>query len=146
MEKRAHKITSIVGFILIISFQISTVVSEALQDYDMIATVKRLILYGIFVLIPVMLIANTTGRSLAGRAKHPIILKKMQRMKFIGFNAFVILIPSAIVLYQFSRVGYWGNWFIAVQILELIAGIMNVALMGINIRDGIKLRRLRNKA
>jgi hypothetical protein len=146
MKKRAHKISSMFGFILILSFQISTVVSEALGDHDMIATVKRLILYGICVLIPVMLIAAISGRSLAGGAKHPLILKKMQRMKMIGFNAVMILIPSAVVLYLLSNAGYWGNWFVTVQVLEIISGITNVSLMGLNIRDGIKLRRLRSKA
>jgi hypothetical protein len=146
MKKRTHKMSSIFGFILILSFQISTVVSEALGDLHMIATVKRLILYGICVLIPVMLIAAISGRSLAGSAKHPLILKKMQRMKLIGFNAIMILIPSAVVLYLLSNAGYWGNWFVTVQVLEIISGITNVSLMGLNIRDGIKLRRLRSKA
>jgi hypothetical protein len=146
MKKRAHKISTMFGFILILIFQISTVVSVALGDHDMIATVKRLILYGICVLIPVMLITVTAGRSLAGSAKHPLILKKMQRMKLIGFNAIMILIPSAVVLYLLSNAGYWGKWFVTVQVLEIISGITNVSLMGLNIRDGIKLRILRSKA
>jgi hypothetical protein len=45
-----------------------------------------------------------------------------------------------------SNAEYWGIWFISVQVIEIIFGITNVALMGLNIRDGIKLRRLRSKS
>ncbi|MFD0714676.1 hypothetical protein [Paenibacillus sp. GCM10027626] len=146
MKKRAHKTSALLAFILILSFQISTVVFEALGDHDIIATVKRLILYGFFVLIPLLLIAEISGRSLAGGAEHPLILKKKQRMRLIGINAIIILIPSAVVLYLWSNAGYWGNWFVTVQVLEIMSGITIVSLMGLNIRDGIKLRTLRSKA
>jgi hypothetical protein len=146
MKKIAHRISSIFGFILILCFLTSTIVSEVFGELDTIAIVKRFILYGIFVLVPTMMISGISGKSLAGSAKHPLMLKKLNRMKLIGFNAIMILIPSAIVLYYLSNAGYWGNWFIAVQAIEIIAGIMNVILMLFNIRDGIKLKKLRSKA
>jgi len=52
----------------------------------------------------------------------------------------IILVPSAIILYYFSSIGYWKSWVVVLQMLEIMADVTSVVLMGLNIRDGIKLR------
>jgi hypothetical protein len=140
MNRLAHKISTTFGVILVFLFLISTVISEVFGSLETITTVKRFIMYGVLVLIPIILVATVSGQSLAGTNNHLIILKKKKRMTWIGLNTIIVLIPSAIALYFLSSAENWGIWYVTIQVLEITSGITSVILMGLNIRDGIKLR------
>ena len=85
-----------------------------------------------------MPILGITGKKLAGKSKSPIALSKMKRMKFVAFNGF-ILISLAIYLYLRASANQIDNTFLLVQIIEFIFGIMNLILIGLNIKAGMKL-------
>jgi hypothetical protein len=60
-------------------------------------------------------------------------------MPFIAGNGLLILIPAALFLDRLASRGEFGALFYAVQTLELIAGAVNLTLMSLNARDGLRL-------
>ncbi len=61
-------------------------------------------------------------------------------MPFIAANGVLILIPSALYLAFKARAGEFDARFDAVQALELAAGATNIALLGLNMRDGLRMK------
>jgi Na+/H+ antiporter NhaA len=67
-------------------------------------------------------------------------------MPLIAANGILILIPSALFLASKASAGEFDTGFYAAQALELAAGATNIALLGFNMRDGLKMKgRLRCK-
>jgi hypothetical protein len=62
----------------------------------------------------------------------------MKRMRIIAANGILILISSALFLASKAKAGEFDAVFYAVQALELVAGATNLALLGLNMRDGLK--------
>ena len=60
-------------------------------------------------------------------------------MPFIAGNGILILIPAALFLASKARADEFDGIFYLVQALELIAGATNITLLGLNMRDGLKL-------
>ena len=60
-------------------------------------------------------------------------------MPVIAFNGLLILVPSAFFLAYKAGSGDFDTSFYAVQALELVAGAVNLSLIGLNIRDGLRL-------
>jgi hypothetical protein len=66
---------------------------------------------------------------------------------FIGVNGILVLIPCALALDHWASMGAFDTGFYVVQGVELIAGAVNLILMGMNMRDGLRLSgRLRRSA
>ena len=63
----------------------------------------------------------------------------MKRMPFIAANGLLILVPAAIFLDQWASAGAFDTKFYLVQAVELLAGAVNLTLMGLNMRDGLRL-------
>jgi multisubunit Na+/H+ antiporter MnhC subunit len=58
----------------------------------------------------------------------------------------VILLPAAIFLNRLATSGSFGAKFYLIQGLELFAGAVNLFLMSMNMRDGLKMTgKLRSK-
>jgi hypothetical protein len=57
----------------------------------------------------------------------------------IGPNGVLVLIPCAFYLANLAAKGQFTTTFYAVQVIELLAGLVNLTLMGLNIRDGLRL-------
>ncbi len=139
MKTRVHAIAGIIGFLSILSFWTSTLFSEVFGTPEMTAFVKNMILWGMFVLIPAMAIAGASGMSMgAKRADVPGVAKK-KRMSIIAANGLLILLPSAVFLESRASAEIFDTWFYAIQALELASGAANLAMMGLNIRDGLKM-------
>jgi len=141
MLKRLHPIAGIVGFLTILTFWIATAASEAFGSFATVAAVKLTIPWGFLLLVPALALAGASGFRLAGKSPDARIARKKWRMPIIAGNGVVILIPSALVLATLAGRGEFGVTFYAVQALELAAGAMNLTLMALNIRDGLRLTR-----
>jgi hypothetical protein len=140
IKTRIHAIAGTIGFLTILAFWLSTVASETLGGPAVIASVKNAILWGMLVLIPCLMITGASGFALGKKRNDPRITAKKKRMPFIAANGIVILIPSAVFLADQAAAGTFGTAFYTVQAIELIAGAINLRLMGLNIRDGLALR------
>ncbi|MCP4183407.1 MAG: hypothetical protein GY761_08825 [Hyphomicrobiales bacterium] len=140
MKTKVHAIAGVIGFLSILSFWTSTLFSEIFGTPEMIAFVKNMILWGMFVLIPAMAIAGASGMSMgAKRTDAPAAVAKKKRMPIIAANGLLILLPSAVFLESRAAAGIFDTWFYAIQVLELVAGAANLTMMGLNIRDGLKM-------
>jgi len=64
---------------------------------------------------------------------------KKKRMPVIALNGLLILLPAAFYLQSKAAVGDFDAQFYLVQALELVAGALNLTLMGFNIRDGLTM-------
>lgn len=139
MKTIIHAIAGLVGILCIVTFWSSTAVSELFGTYDDIAGVKDMVLRGMFVLIPAMVIAGASGMSLGKKRKDPFSKAKKKRMPIIALNGLLVLLPSAFFLASKANSGQFDNVFYIVQVIELIAGALNFTLMGLNMRDGLRM-------
>lgn len=139
LTKRLHAIAGALALVLILTFLSSTVVVELSGHAPAVAAVKRLIAYGLLLLVPSLALTGITGQRLAGRSRARAVEVKRKRMLFAAANGLLVLVPCAIALHILASAGAFGPTFYAVQAVELVAGPINVALIGLNIRDGLRL-------
>ncbi len=81
-----------------------------------------------------------TGNMLGGNSKDPTVIIKKRRMKIVSING-VMLISLAIFLYYQSHYRTLDGLFLSFQLLELILGLVNLTLIGMNVRSGMILSR-----
>lgn len=143
MKSKPHAIAGTLALLIILSFWSATLISEVWGTPAQIARVKTTILFGMGVLIPCMIAAGLGGARLGRGWKLPQVAAKSRRMKLIGLNGALILLPSAVVLALRAQAGNFDTLFYAVQGLELAAGALNITLLALNLRDGIALSRRR---
>lgn len=144
MKSLLHAIAGTTAMIIIASFWISTLVSEVFLTHTAVTEVKHGILYALFLLLPLMAVTGGSGFSLGkmkkGISSWDLILdRKKKRMAIIVANAFLVMIPVAFFLNNKAASGEFDTVFYAIQALELLAGGMQLALMSLNFRDGLKL-------
>ena len=144
MLKRIHPFAGVLGFLTILTFWTATVVTELSGSTAAIVAVKRAIPWGLLILVPALAMAGASGFRLSRGWQDPRVAMKKRRMPFIAGNGIVILIPAALTLSVLASRGDLGPTFYAVQSIELVAGAVNLVLMGLNIRDGLRIGRLRN--
>lgn len=139
--KRLHPVAGALALATILTFWLSTAITELSGDTEAIRIVKSLIPYGFAILIPAIALAGASGMRLGGKWRSPLVTAKKRRMPFIAVNGLLVLIPSALALRHLALAGDFGPAFYAVQALELAAGAVNIGLLGLNMRDGFRLRR-----
>jgi hypothetical protein len=62
-------------------------------------------------------------------------------MRIIAANGLLVLVPSAVLLSSLADAGRFDTLFTIVQAIELTAGAVNIALLSLNMHDGLSLRR-----
>ncbi len=139
MKTRIHAIAGAIGLFMILLFWTSTVLSELFGTYETIAYVKGWILMGMFILIPAMAVAGGSGMFLGRGRTEKLVSAKQKRMPIIAATGLLILLPLAFVLEGKASEGTFDTTFYVLQAVELIAGALNLTLMGLNMRDGLKL-------
>lgn len=139
MKTKIHAIAGIIGFLTILAFWSSTVISELFGSHETVAIVKEAILRGMFILIPAMAIVGASGVSLGAGRTDALVSAKKKRMPIIAANGLLILVPMAFFLEARAAAGQFDTVFYLLQGVELIAGAVNLSLMGLNIRDGLRL-------
>lgn len=140
MLTRAHLIAGLLATLTIATFFLSTVIVELLGSHEAVAVIKLLIVTpGLFILVPAIAAAGGTGFVLSKSRKGRLVDAKKKRMPFIAANGLLVLLPSAIFLNRLASAGAFETTFYVVQGVELLAGAVNLTLMGLNIRDGMKM-------
>lgn len=143
MKHRIHAAAAALTLLFLAAFWISTAVSELFLTASAVVQVKISIAYALLGFVPVMMLTAASGFLMGGKGRHPLLLAKRKRMPFIAANGLLILVPAAVFLSLRAQAGLLDGVFYGVQALELAAGAANLALIGLNIRDGILLGRLR---
>lgn len=139
MKHKLHAAAAVLAFLLIAAFWSSTLVSELFLSPANVVSVKRGIVFALAGFVPLMLLTAGSGFSLGGQGRHPLLLAKRRRMPFIAANGLLILVPAALFLSARAQAGQFDTVFYTVQAVELIAGALNLLLIGRNIRDGMRL-------
>ncbi|MCP1196084.1 hypothetical protein NKW84_09450 [Acetobacter senegalensis] len=122
---------------------VSTIVSELSENPLTIAATKQAILWGLLVLVPCLAFTGLSGYQIAGKAPRGLMLTKFKRMRVIGINGICILVPCAFFLAFRAAELKFGWPFYGIQFLELLAGSINLVLLGMNFRDGLRMSRSR---
>ena len=146
MSKLAHLIAGILAPLCIATFFLSTILTEFFGLHAAVAQLKSLIVTpGLWIMVPLMAAAGGSGMFLARSRKGRLVDAKKKRMPFIAENGLLVLVPCAIVLNRWAAAGSFDTAFYVVQTIELVAGAANLALMGLNARDGLRMAgRLRS--
>lgn len=139
MIRRIHPLSGGLAFLTIVIFWSATVGAELFGGPAQVAQVKTLILWGMALLIPAMMLVGASGFRLGARATAPLIVAKRRRMPVIALNGLLVLVPSAVFLQARAAAGQFDTAFWAVQGLELAAGALNITLMALSLRDGLRL-------
>ena len=138
--RRTHAIAGIVSTLCIASFFVGSLLTEGLGSESAIARLKALIVIaGLFILVPAIAITGSSGFFLSRLRHGRLVDAKKRRMPFIAANGLLVLVPSAIFLNRWATAGTFDTTFYEVQAIELIAGAINLTLMGLNMRDGLRM-------
>ncbi|MCL3883576.1 hypothetical protein [Marivita sp. GX14005] len=146
MTRIIHPIAGALALLTIVTFWLSTALSELFASQATVVTVKTLIPWGFFLLIPALVAAGGSGFSLAKPMRGPLISDKKKRMPIIAANGLLILIPAALYLSFKAQAGVFDTGFYIVQAIELMIGAVNIVLLGLNMRDGMRLSAGRRPA
>lgn len=140
MLKFIHPVAGALALLTIATFWLSTALSEVFGSEATVTIVKTAIPWGFLVLIPALMAAGGSGFALAKGRRGGLVGAKIKRMPLIAANGILVLIPAALFLASKARAGAFDTAFYAVQVLELAAGAANIALLGLNMRDGLTMK------
>ena len=148
MPKQVHLAAGLLASLTIATFFLGTLVVELFGSDDAVKALKALIVMpGLFILVPAIAATGGSGFFLAKSRQGRLVAAKKKRMPFIAANGLLVLVPCAIVLNRWAAAGAFDAMFYTVQALELLAGAVNLTLMGLNIRDGLTMSgRLRMRS
>ncbi|RQO32862.1 hypothetical protein DBR37_16310 [Herminiimonas sp. KBW02] len=145
MKRKVHAIAATLALLFIATFWTSTVAAEFLLSQPAVIQVKLGIAYALLVFIPVMVITGASGFALGGKSTQALIVAKRRRMPYIAGIGLIILVPCALFLADRAQNGLLDNSFYGIQVVELIAGAINLVLMSLNFRDGLRSRHCRQQ-
>ncbi|APX26181.1 MULTISPECIES: ferredoxin--NADP reductase [Salipiger] len=143
MLKIVHPVAGMIAILTISTFWLSTAISELFLSEAAIVAVKTTIPWGFLILIPALAATGGSGFAWSKGQRRGLVGTKLKRMPFIAANGILILIPAALFLASKARAGEFDTVFYVVQALELIAGATNITLLGLEMRDGMKLTKWR---
>jgi drug/metabolite transporter superfamily protein YnfA len=139
MKRRIHVIAGLLALTLVGTFMIATIVVEIVGDRSAVVAVKTAILFALVALVPSVMIAGLTGRSMAAGRRAPLIRRKQRRTALVAVVGIAVLVPCAVVLRAMAVHDDFGTNFAAIQAVELAGGLLNLTLLSLNARDGRRL-------
>jgi hypothetical protein len=144
VTKIVHPVAGALALLTIATFWLSTALSELFASGAAVIAVKIAIPWGFLLLIPALAAVGGSGFALAKGRRGGVIGTKIKRMPMIAANGILVLSPAALFLASKARAAEFDTSFYAVQALELVAGAANLTLLGLNMRDGLRMKgRLR---
>jgi len=146
LPRLIHPIAGAVAMLTIATFWLSTALSELFASQATVVAVKTAIPWGFLLLVPALAATGGSGFALAKGQRSGLVGTKQKRMPFIAANGVLVLIPVALFLAAKARAGAFDATFYTVQVLELVAGAVNLTLLGLNMRDGLALTQWRRRS
>lgn len=139
MLRRLHPLAGGLALLTILGFWTSTVVCELFGTPAMIAALKIALPWGLLILVPALALTGASGLAAAAGRRTGLVGKKLGRMPVIAANGLLVLTPSALFLAYKAHLAQLDATFAGVQTLELAAGALNIILLGLSVRDGLKM-------
>ena len=134
-----HPVAGAIVILTIATFWLSTAVTELFASQAMVTAVKTAIPWGFLLLIPALIATGASGFELAQGRRTGLVGAKIKCMPLIAANGILVLIPCALFLASKAKAAEFDTAFYMVQALELAAGAVNIALIGLNMRDSLKM-------
>jgi hypothetical protein len=141
--RRIHAAAGGVALTMIFFFLAASAAAEFAADGALLAQVKTSILFGLAVLVPALATSGASGFALAGGKPKGLAAAKLRRMRLVAVNGVLVLVPAAFFLAWKANAGAYDQSFMGVQTLEFAAGLTNIALIGANFRDGLRMEKQR---
>lgn len=141
MNPKLHAALGAGAALCVASFWGATVISELFLSHAAVAAVKHAIVLGLWLMIPLMAAAGISGGLLARGRTGRLIQRKALRMRFVAANGLVVMLPCALFLDARAAAGIFDAGFYLMQGLELAVGALQLALLSLNLRDGLALSR-----
>ena len=139
MIKLVHPVAGGIALATIATFWLATVLSEFSGSQELIIAVKTALPWGLLILIPALAATGGSGFALSKGRRPKLITTKIKRTAISGANGLLVLVPSALFLAFKAGAAEFDVAFYTVQVLELVAGAVNIALLSLNMRDGFKM-------
>jgi hypothetical protein len=139
MKSKLHAFVGALALLCVVSFWSTTLISEIFLSHAAVAAIKNAILAAMWLFVPAMAATGGSGFALAKGRGGRLVEAKKRRMKFIAANGILVLLPSAFALASMANAGRFDAVFYAVQVLELVAGAVNITLLSLNMRDGLRM-------
>lgn len=147
MLKIIHPVAGVIAMLTTATFWIATIFSELFGSAATVAEVKTAIAWGLLLLVPAMALTGGSGVIRSKGRRKGLVGTKLNRMRIIAANGLAVLVPAALFLAWKAGSGQFDVAFYAVQAFELAAGATNIALLGLSMRDGLRMTgRLRPAA
>lgn len=144
---RLHAAAGLAAMAAIVALQGLTALSET-SGYgaDILLMRERVLWIVGLVLLPAMMAAGLSGFRLGRGWRRPEVAAKAARMRLIAAIGLLILLPLAVGLWWLAAQGMIEGRFHLLQRIESLAGLVNLLLLGLNLRDGMRLRPRRRAA
>ncbi|KAB6717889.1 MULTISPECIES: hypothetical protein [Roseobacteraceae] len=143
MLPKFHAAFGAAALLIIATFWAATVTTIVIGDKYLIVMAKTGIAWGLWALIPMLILTGLSGNRLGQNLRGPLIGAKQKRMKIIAFNGIIFLVPSALILLPLAMQGQGGLPYWGIQTVEPLAGAATITLLSFNMRDGLRLSRRR---
>lgn len=141
MTARAHAAGGTLALVLIVLFWVASALAVLAPGADAALAVKRGVVWGLALLIPLLAATGLSGMRLVAGRSGRLIGTKQKRMALAAANGLCVMLPCALYLRALAVAGDFGAAYRAVQTVELAVGLLQIALLGLNLRDGLRLRR-----
>jgi hypothetical protein len=140
MLKIAHLLAGLIAILMTATFLTASVLVELFGTWELIVLVKNLIVSpGLFILALTIIVSGMTGLQLSHTQRGERVAAKQARMLLIAANSLMLSLPAALHLQHLAALGTFNTLFYLIQAVELWAGVVNLILMSLNIRDGLRL-------
>lgn len=139
LVRRAHAVAGGLALLTIMTFWVSTVLTELAGNSEALVTVKHAIPWGLLLLVPALAATGFTGMRLTRNARGRLVRRKLVRTRFVAVIGLLVLVPCVLYLGATASVEDLGTRFYAVQAIELVAGATNITLLMLNAQDGLRL-------
>jgi len=143
---RIHLAAAAGALAVISTFLVSSTVIEIIGDPGEVRSLRHAILLALPLLIGCLAASALTGRRLAGRSRAPVVRRKQRRMQVVAAVGLVVLVPCAVALNYLAGSATADRLASVLEITELLAGAVNLALLALNFRDGRGMTRRRGPA
>ena len=143
---RIHLAAAAGALAVISAFLVSSTDIELIGDPGEVRSLRHAILLALPLLIGCLAASALTGRRLAGRSRAPVVRRKQRRMQMVAALGLVMLVPCAVALNYLAGSATADSLAGVLEITELLAGAVNLALLALNFRDGRGMTRRRRSA
>ena len=138
---KVHAAAGGLALVTILGLQTFLALAETGYAADLAASRAAALWVVALLLVPALALAGASGAWLGRGRRGPLLAAKARRMQAVAALGLVVLLPLAVALWWLAARGMVEGRFALLTRIETLAALTNVLLLGLNLRDGLKMRR-----